>query len=332
MAEKPPTISRKQTAILLAVGIVILLLLLPTLNISMLSHYMERVGLLPIALSFISINIGVVFYSLGWYILSERKIPFLDAFLISYASLFMNLLIPTGSTSGEAFRVYMGGKVSDLSGSEVLSTIVAHRVVMLIPFLTSVALGISYLPALIGQSLCTALLALLLIVIGATLLVKMSMTEKYLLRVIDLAERALKKDLSNMRRYVRDYTSTFLRLLQRRNLLILALLCAFANWIFDMLPIFIYSYSLGIDIDVFLGTFIYSFSIIMILIPLGIPGNTGVREWAMTGLLVLVGIDKTVAGAVTILSSTLTVFLNELIFGFVCYLLVLRRISKSSGS
>ena len=77
-----------------------------------------------------------------------------------------------------------------------------------------------------------------------------------------------------------------------------------------------------------MGILIYSVSIIMVLIPIGIPGNTGVREWVMTGLLSAMGFSKGDALAITLVSSTITVFLNELVFGFIAYLIVLRGISE----
>ncbi|MEM4581732.1 MAG: hypothetical protein QW092_05150, partial [Candidatus Korarchaeum sp.] len=77
-----------------------------------------------------------------------------------------------------------------------------------------------------------------------------------------------------------------------------------------------------------LGVLIYSVSIILILIPVGIPGNMGVREWVMTSLLVLVGLSGGEALALTLASSTITVFLNELIFGLAAYLILM----GSSGS
>ena len=320
--------AKKATLILTLLGVILFLLLFPALDLKKIPAYVEKIGLLPVVISFLLINIGVFFYSLGWYIISGRKMSILDSFLISYSALFMNLLIPTGSTSGEALRVYLAGKTGKMGNSEALSTVIAHRIVMTIPFLVCIALGISSLSKLAGNLFIPSLMAITLISIGTLLIVKISTTERYLMSILSLIERITKKNMDRMKNEIREYAETFSNLMKDRRRLAESTMCSFANWLLDMAPIFIYLWSLGIQIDLFSGAFIYSFSILMVLIPLGIPGNTGVREWAMASLLMAMGVEKNAAIFVTIISSTVTVFLNELLFGFICYIIILKKIGK----
>ncbi len=329
MHEKP-AVSRK-TVLLMLLGLVLIIPLLAAFDLEGAMEKIAEVGPVPVLLAFLSIHLGVFFYALGWYVLLDEKVGFIDVFLISWASLFMNLLIPTGSASGEVLRIYLINKRANLQAGKATSTVVAHRVVMIIPFLVSIVLGMSFFFSHLGSpgdlttGIISAVIMMVLLIVG---IVKISMSESFLLKLIGLIERAFKRDLSGAKDQVREYVSTFNRLLRQRGKLAKSLTCSFLNWLFDMLPIFIYFSAMGISLDPFLGAFIYSVSIILVLIPIGIPGNTGVREWAMTGMLAALGISKEVALAITLLSSTITVFINELVFGLLAYLIMLRRISK----
>jgi len=320
--------AKKATIVLTLLGAILFLLLFPALDLEKTLGYVRRVGFLPVLISIVLVNIGVFFYSLGWHFISGRKMPLLDSFLISYSGLFMNLLIPTGSTSGEALRVYLAGKTGKMGNSEALSTVIAHRIVMTVPFLVCIALGISSLSKLAGNLFLPSLTAVVLMSIGTLLIVKISATERYLMEILSFMERITGRRMDKIREGIREYAETFSSLMKDRRRLMESTICSFANWLLDMAPIFIYLWSLGIKIDLFSGAFIYSFSILMVLIPLGIPGNTGVREWAMASLLMAMGVEKNAAIFVTIISSTVTVFLNELLFGFICYIIAMKRAGR----
>ncbi len=329
-AGKAPKIGRK-SLILLIVGIALMIPLLATFDLNEAVSSLNSIGIVPVVLSFLSIHVGVLFYNLGWYILLDRKASFKDVFLIGWTSLFINLLIPAGSATGEVARAYLINRKSKVPMGHAVSTIVAHRVVMIIPFIVSIVLGFSYLVGSSGvghSTLTTILVAVGLLVATFYLIYRVSIDESKMIGMISFFERKLRRDLGKIKEMVRDYSRAFRELMGNRRALALSLVCAFLNWFFDMLPIFIYFYALGYWIDPLMGILIYSVSIIMVLIPIGIPGNTGVREWVMTGLLSAMGFSKGDALAITLVSSTITVFLNELVFGFIAYLIVLRGISK----
>ncbi len=328
-AGKTPKIGRK-SLLLLILGVALMIPLLATFDLGEAVDSLHSIGIVPVILSFLSIHVGVLFYNLGWYILLDRRASFKDVFLIGWTSLFINLLIPAGSATGEVARAYLINKKSRVPMGHAVSTIVAHRVVMIIPFVVSIVLGFSYLVGSSGvghSTLTTIFLAVGLLVVAFYLIYRISMDESSMLRLISFIERKFRRDLGRIKEMVREYSRAFRELMRNRRALTLSLLCAFLNWLFDMLPIFIYFYALGYWIDPLMGILIYSVSIIMVLIPIGIPGNTGVREWVMTGLLSAMGFSKGDALAITLVSSTITVFLNELVFGFIAYLLVLKGIS-----
>ncbi len=315
-----PRISRKNI-FLIIVGIALTIPLLIAFDFRSAIERIASIGVIPVVLAFASIHAGVLFYNLGWYFLLRRKVKFKDVFLIGWVSLFVNLLIPAASTTGEVARVYLVTKRSDVSTPEALSSVVAHRIIMIVPFIVSLTLGFSYLIMfkLEGDS-AVLLLPVVLLAVMFYVMYKVSMREDYMEKIIKIFEGLLKKKFDKINRMVKEYSNSFRYLMSDRDLLSITMLCAFLNWLFDMLPIFIYFKALGHNLNPLLGILIYSVSIIMILIPVGIPGNIGLREWVMTSLLVLVGLSSGEALALTLTSSTITVFLNELIFGLAAYL------------
>ncbi|MEM3371168.1 MAG: lysylphosphatidylglycerol synthase transmembrane domain-containing protein [Candidatus Korarchaeum sp.] len=323
-----PKIGRRNILLML-VGVTLTVPLLITFDFRSAVERMKSMGLIPVIVAFASIHVGVLFYNLGWYFLLRRRVKFKEVFLIGWVSLFMNLLIPAASTTGEIARVYLLTKRSNVSAPEALSSVVAHRIIMVAPFIVSVTLGLSYLMTLrLDGNSAVVILPVALLTVVFYLIYKLSMREDYLERIIKVLERILRKDFEFLNSLAREYSESFRYLMSNRAMLSITVLCAFLNWLFDMLPIFIYFGALGHTLNPLLGVLIYSVSIILILIPVGIPGNMGVREWVMTSLLVLVGLSSGEALALTLASSTITVFLNELIFGLAAYLILM----GSSGS
>jgi len=328
--EEVPKIGKK-SLLLLLMGLVLMVPLLATFDLGEAMENLRKIGPVPVFLSFLSIHIGVLFYNLGWYILLDRRARFKDVFLIGWTSLFVNLLIPAGSASGEVARVYFIRKKADLPTGEALSTIVAHRVVMIVPFIVSIILGTSYLLSMIGpseRSLIAIMSSIILMSAFFYLIYKLSMDDSKLIKIVSFVERKLNKNYENIKSTIREYSQAFRNLMNNRRMLLLSLTCSFLNWLFDMLPIFIYFIAMGYWIDPLMGALIYSVSIILVLIPIGIPGNTGIREWTMTGLLSAIGLTKGEALALTLVSSTVTVFLNELMFGLIAYIILIKNLSK----
>jgi uncharacterized protein (TIRG00374 family) len=195
---------------------------------------------------------------------------------------------------------------------------------MIVPFIVSVTLGFSYLMSFVFKGDATViLLPIILLTLTFYIIYEISLREDYIERAISIVERVLKRNLENSRKMAKEYVSSFKYLISNKPLLSITMACAFLNWFFDMLPIFIYFHALGHNLNPLLGILIYSVSIILILIPIGIPGNMGVREWVMTALLTIIGLSSGEALAITLTSSTITVFLNELFFGLLAYVVLL---------
>ena len=325
--EEAPKITWKNVAMMLA-GVAALIILLANTDFEGAMEYVREMGLLPVLVSVLSIHLGVFFYNLGWYQLLKRKLPFRDVFVIGWASLFVNLVVPAGSAPGEVLRAYLASK-RGLNGGEALSSVIAHRIIMIVPFVVSVALGMSY--ALTGESPLTPTQTAVIIglmALAVLILIAVSRSERPLLALVGLAERIFRRDMHETREAVVSYVKSFRELTADKKTLASSMVSSFLNWLFDMMPIFILFWAAGRGVSPLYVAFVYSISIIMILVPLGIPGNTGVREWVMVLLLTSTGIEEGLALAITLLASTVVVFLNELIFGFFMYMLALKMVGR----
>ena len=88
--------------------------------------------------------------------------------------------------------------------------------------------------------------------------------------------------------------------------------------------------SLGIHVPFDIILVVYSLSMSMQTIPLGIPAEVGFAEIVMTSLYTLLGVAPTISAAATILVRSLTVWLRLLIgYGVVQWLGVKILMGKS---
>jgi uncharacterized protein (TIRG00374 family) len=98
--------------------------------------------------------------------------------------------------------------------------------------------------------------------------------------------------------------------------LVLPVVFAIISWLLSIFISYFVFVSLGQKVDFVLITIVYSVSVNVQAIPLGIPAEVGVVEIVMTSLYGLLGVDAGVAAAITVLIRLLTVWLR-IIIGFV---------------
>ena len=88
--------------------------------------------------------LGAVFYSGAWYILIRalgHKIRFLTCQGITFASIFVNYVTPSGFFL-EATRSILGAKASEVKLGESSATVIFHRILYIVAVLTSTAVAI----------------------------------------------------------------------------------------------------------------------------------------------------------------------------------------------
>jgi uncharacterized protein (TIRG00374 family) len=104
---------------------------------------------------------------------------------------------------------------------------------------------------------------------------------------------------------------------------------AIISWLFSIFISYFVFVSLGQEVDFVLITIVYSVSVNVQAIPLGIPAEIGLVEIVMTSLYGLLGVEAGVAAAITVLIRLLTVWLR-IIIGFVTVQWIdLRELAKN---
>jgi len=310
-------------------GVVALGLLFRGTDPHLLLEAIKRIGLWPVVASLACFHIGFLLYSLGWYQLLEGKVSFKDIYLISWVSVLASIVVPAGPLSADATRIYLAHRRTGLNIGEAASSITAHRITMLTPFVVYVGGGSAYL-LLSGmegseagaRALMLAGVSGVLVVIGLLA----TTSERVLSSLLRIAERFTRRDISAIREMANDYLEGYRRLRENASLMVRVVAISFGGWLMDMLPMLILLYSLRPDFPLLAGVLVYSVNMIMLRLPLGIPGgNIGLREWASVGLLEALGLTRELAAAVTLVASDVVALLNQTICGLLAYLYLLRE-------
>ena len=316
---------KKINIALLGVGVAIIAATIYYSDPKTVWEYFRKADPIYILFSVISANIAVYIYYLAWYILLKDEISVREAISIGWASLFLTTVIPTASVSGEILRLYLSRKSGVKLGKSAAS-IAWHRMLMLAPFLTGFALGLTHLSsgeATIIRNIIVAAFSLLAL---AIIIILVSTSERYLLKFSNFFSKTLGEKAQGIDQILSEYISSFKAYKEKKLLLLSCLLLGYLSWALNMLPLFLIFKALDMQIPVTLGLFLYSVIVIITIIPFGIPGDAGVRESVMSLTLISFGFEKSISTAVTILASTLSTFLNQTITGLVYFLLKARKI------
>jgi uncharacterized protein (TIRG00374 family) len=271
------------------------------------------------------------------------KVPLRKTFLFTWIGTFVDLLVPAESISGDASKVYLMTKESGESAGKVAASVVSHRIVAMMISLGSLIFSSAVLYA-INYELPAAVLNLVLLIIVGTVvtllfvflcILKETLTQK----VIDTAIRFLvfitrgRWKLDSLRtkatKALTAFHDSIQLLFKNPKHLVLPVVFAIISWLFSIFISYFVFVSLGQEVDFVLITIVYSVSVNVQSIPLGIPAEVGVVEIVMTSLYGLLGVEAGVAAAITVLIRLLTVWLR-IIIGFVTVQWIdLRELAKN---
>jgi len=322
------------TAIFGIVGLVVFIILASRMDIGQVKAALIEIGPFPIMLSLLLVHIGYLLYSLAWLMFLGGSLCFLDVYLSIWAGVFIHYIIPAGLLSMDTFRIYIANK-RGIDVPKAALSVALHRITMLFPFILSVFLGMFYL-FISGLELSSAGIKAVGITVFTAFLIIFafyaSTNERVLIGIINFIGKIAKRDITKEKHMAEQYIEGFRLLKSDKKLMATALMLSFSSWLFDIMPIFVLFHALRIDISFMLGALIYSLNIIMLRLSFGIPGNVGFREWISVEILKAFGIPSELGFAITLIMADVVIFANQLVFGFIAYMLVLRRIHKVEKS
>jgi len=298
----------------------------------------QSVNLFFYSLAVVALLLAMLFYSLTWHYFLRPlsvNVPFRKTFLFIWVGIFVDLLIPAESISGDASKVYLMSKDSGENAGNVVASIVSHRILSTTINLSSLIIG-SLAILILKYELPNLILNLILLVavgnaISIGFLFLVCLRKEIAQKIIDSLLNFLKfilrgrLQLTTVRFKVRKALKAFHQALEvlGRNPKSLAQPVVFSltSWFFGAFVSFLVFVSLGHPIHFSVVIIVYSISCAIRSIPLGIPAEVGVMEVLMTTLYSLFGVPTVISAAATVLIRVLTVWLR-LFIGFMAVQLV----------
>jgi len=290
----------------------------------------QRIDLFYYSLAVIVLLLNMLAYSLTWqYFLRSLSVnvPFRKTFLFTWIGVFVDLLIPAESISGDVSKAYLMTKESGENAGKVVASVMGHRILSMT--ITLSTLIISSLSLFILQYELPAFASnlILLVALGTAIslifIVFLSIKEQLTQKLIDLLLRFsafilrghLK--LTSLRSKAKKALSAFhqsIEVLGRnpRNL-IRPMFFSIASWFLSVLLSFLVFVSLGHPVSFVLLTIVSSISVSIQNIPIGVPGEVGLVEIVMTSLYGLLGVPVGISAAATVLIRVLTVWFRLLL-------------------
>ncbi len=328
MDSTKPKLSLK-TVLLPMVGLVafFLYILLFNVNIPEILSTAQRADPLLYSAA-IAISLAeVLFYAVSWRSLLDSlyvKISIIRSYLFVWYGIFMDIVIPAESISGELCRVYLVNRQQCGTGGKVVASVVTQRILGMGMNILFLLTGISLL---INETQVNPLIFNLILFFTASiaailaLLLVLSTKETWslkaittLVRIGELLTRGRWKQLAKFReeaiRDSRIFHDSMKDFAHKPKMLILPTFLLAVNWICSMSVPYLVFLSLGYQIPWSIILITSAIVVAVKSIPIGVPFEVGLPEITMTTLYTSMGVPAGISATATILSRILTLWLR----------------------
>jgi uncharacterized protein (TIRG00374 family) len=281
-------------------------------------------------LAVVVLFLDMLAYSLTWHYFLRPlsvKVSFKKTFLFTWIGVFVDLLIPAESISGDASKAYLMSKDSGENAGKVVASVVSHRILSMIITLSSLIVGslslliLRYeLPPLVSNLI---LLVAVGTVISLVFILLLCLKEQLTQKLIDLLLRFFvfisrkRLKLTSLRakatKALRVFHDSIEVLGRNPGSLVRPVFFSMAGWFLSILLSYLVFVSLGHPVNFILIIIVFSISVSVQNVPIGVPGEVGLIEIIMTSLYGLLGVPVGVSAAATVLIRILTVWVKFLI-------------------
>ncbi len=287
------------------------------------------------SLAIVALFLDVFFYSMTWqYLLLPLsvKFPFKKTFQFTWVGIFVDLLVPFESVSGDISKIYLMSRESEGNTGRVVASLISQRILFMIITVGSLIIGslsiliLSHgLPAyILNLTILVAITTAASMIFLIIVCFKRQITEKVVDSMIRFFERISRGrwHLASLKSKVQEGINAFYEAIKALRLrpksLVQPVISSVVGWVFSLLISFFSFVSLGYLIPFGVVVIVYSISCGIQLIPLGIPAEVGVVDVAMAYLYTLFGVPVVISGAATLLIRILTVWVRLLV-GFIAF-------------
>ncbi len=324
-----PKLTRK-TVLLPIIGIVAFFLYILLFNVDILEIIATAQTANPIFYS-AAILMGfaeIFFYAVSWRaILSalKVKISVIRSFLYTWYGIFMDIVIPAESISGEVCRIYLVNREQNGTSGKTVASVVTQRILGMAINVAVLLLGIVFL--FDTSSIDPVIFNLIVIFTVAItvilcLLLVISWKENWSTRIINGLIRigefitrgrwkqkfeSLKEETLKATKIFHDSMKEFGR---KPQTLVWPTFLLVLNWISSLAIPYLVFLSLGFPVS---WTVIFITSSIVVAvksIPIGVPFEVGLPEITMMGMFQAMGVPAGISATATILSRLITLWLR----------------------
>jgi uncharacterized protein (TIRG00374 family) len=290
---------------------------------------------LPYALATVLSLVEVFFFSVSWRVLVNFlliKLSVVRSYLFVWYGIFVDILVPAESVSGEALRVYLVTKEQGESTfGRVVASLVTHRILGMTLNVGILIVGIALL---FNETTINPLIFNLILTVSfgitLTLLLIMffSFKEQWSLKVIDWLVR-LGKFISRGRwkgqlirikkeacEIAKSFHGSMNEFKHSPRALTFSLFYLGVTWILSLSIPYLIFMSLRFSISWSVILITATITLAIKSIPLGIPFEVGLPEITMTTLYTSLGVPVGISATATILTRLLTLWLRFFV-GFI---------------
>ena len=330
---KPPkTTFGRKTLLMPLIGILAFFVYIYIFQVDLVAIFAKLQTVNPIIYSiagFVSI-LEIFFFSLSWRTLInflKVKLSVLKANLLVWSGIFVDILVPAESVSGEALRVYLIAKEQgNTSCGKVVASLVTHRILGMTMNVSVLILGLSliYTEGQIDSLVFNLVLFLTAAIsAGLILMILLSFKEKWSLKVIGWLVRvgkalspkrwkekiaAIGDEAINM---AGSFHDSMIEFKKNPKALFISLGYLILTWIFAVsIPYLVFVSLSPTGEPVAWSILLVTSGIVVAVksIPIGIPFEVGLPEITMTTMFTSLGINWELSATATILTRVITLW------------------------
>jgi len=344
-----------KTVPLLAVGLALYFIyLLIFVDIPEMINVISRVDIPIYVLAIAALFIETTLFAFAWqYLLIPLsvKISIKKTFLYVWVGVFVDLLIPAESVSGDIAKVYLMSKEPDVKSGKVVASLITLRILgtitttatLLVSFLTMLILYYTIICDMIQFIVVVTVMSALVFLLLIILCLKEDWAKRLvhkLLNSLEWLSRGRLK-LEHFRTRIVEELKVFYKSLKvlgtKPTTLILPTVLTAFSWASSVAIVLLVFAAIGYSdpggsLVLLLKTMVvYSLLAAIKSIPLGIPAEVGIPEIFMMSSFKFFGIPEGISAAATILTRIITVWLRFLVGFIAVQWLGMRRFIGSGG-
>lgn len=314
--------------VLLAAGIGIFTVYLYAVGPGTVISEIVRANILLLLLAFPLDAVSMILFCVGWYVLVraiDKRASLKDCISISLVSLFGDIMIPTGTVTGEAIRLLLAKRKLKISVNKALASILVYRIVNIMAFLLYFIIGLISFWSIeaCNMSLIAILILTLIAACGGLYGIRCFSESK---RFQGFITRAYKRILRMFRRWsdetngmieysINEFSSAIDSMFTKPYVIALSFVIYVCQWAAAITVPYIVFLSLGYEIPYSIVATAYPIYSLSVMIPVGIPAMLGIVEASMTATFTVLGVPVEIASSASILTRIIMVWFEVAVTG-----------------